>query len=448
MSTLIFKNVHVVNEGNIEVNDVLIKNNHFEKVAPTIDVKEKALEIDGSGLHLMPGLIDDQVHFREPGLTHKASIYTEAKAAVAGGVTSFMEMPNVKPPTLTHALLEEKYLIGQHHSVANYSFFMGVSNDNIEEALKINRHKKEVCGLKIFMGSSTGNMLVDNIITLEKIFAESEVLIATHCEQENIISQHIEQLKAQHVDYNHVSFHPIIRDVEACYESSLSAIQLAKKHHTRLHILHISTERELQLFTNLFPLKDKRITAEVCVHHLHFTADDYAQYGNLIKCNPAIKAKENREALWQALLDDRLDIIATDHAPHTWDEKQQDYVSAPAGVPLVQHSLYLLLEAYKAGKISLEKIVEKACHAPAICFEIEKRGYIREGYFADAVLVNLNEQYTVTKENILYKCGWSPFEGHTFPALSHKTIVNGHVVYDQGVINEQSKGMRLRFDRN
>lgn len=448
MSTLIFKNVHVVNEGNIEVNDVLIKNNHFEKVAPTIDVKEKALEIDGSGLHLMPGLIDDQVHFREPGLTHKASIYTEAKAAVAGGVTSFMEMPNVKPPTLTHALLEEKYLIGQHHSVANYSFFMGVSNDNIEEALKINRHKKEVCGLKIFMGSSTGNMLVDNIITLEKIFAESEVLIATHCEQENIISQHIEQLKAQHVDYNHVSFHPIIRDVEACYESSLSAIQLAKKHHTRLHILHISTEKELQLFTNLFPLKDKRITAEVCVHHLHFTADDYAQYGNLIKCNPAIKAKENREALWQALLDDRLDIIATDHAPHTWDEKQQDYVSAPAGVPLVQHSLYLLLEAYKAGKISLEKIVEKACHAPAICFEIEKRGYIREGYFADAVLVNLNEQYTVTKENILYKCGWSPFEGHTFPALIHKTIVNGHVVYDQGVINEQSKGMRLRFDRN
>ncbi len=381
MSTLIFKNVHVVNEGNIEVNDVLIKNNHFEKVAPTIDVKEKAVEIDGTGMHLMPGLIDDQVHFREPGLTHKASIYTEAKAAVAGGVTSFMEMPNVKPPTLTHALLEEKYLIGQHHSVANYSFFMGVSNDNIEEALKINRHKKEVCGLKIFMGSSTGNMLVDNIITLEKIFAESEVLIATHCEQENIISQHIEQLKAQHVDYNHVSFHPIIRDVEACYESSLSAIQLAKKHHTRLHILHISTEKELQLFTNLFPLKDKRITAEVCVHHLHFTADDYAQYGNLIKCNPAIKAKENREALWQALLDDRLDIIATDHAPHTWDEKQQDYVSAPAGVPLVQHSLYLLLEAYKAGKISLEKIVEKACHAPAICFEIEKRGYIREGIF-------------------------------------------------------------------
>ncbi|MBK6329974.1 MAG: dihydroorotase [Bacteroidetes bacterium] len=448
MSTLIFKNVHVVNEGNIEVNDVLIKNNHFEKVAPTIDVKEKAVEIDGTGMHLMPGLIDDQVHFREPGLTHKASIYTEAKAAVAGGVTSFMEMPNVKPPTLTHALLEEKYLIGQHHSVANYSFFMGSSKDNIEEEVKINRNKKELCGLKIFMGSSTGNMLVDNIITLEKIFAESEVLIATHCEQENIISQHIEQLKAQHVDYNHVSFHPIIRDVEACYESSLSAIQLAKKHHTRLHILHISTEKELQLFTNLFPLKDKRITAEVCVHHLHFTADDYAQYGNLIKCNPAIKAKENREALWQALLDDRLDIIATDHAPHTWDEKQQDYVSAPAGVPLVQHSLYLLLEAYKAGKISLEKIVEKACHAPAICFEIEKRGYIREGYFADAVLVNLNEKYTVTKENILYKCGWSPFEGHTFPALIHKTIVNGHVVYDQGVINEQSKGMRLRFDRN
>ncbi len=357
MSSIIIKNVQVVNEGQIQRKDVLMKNHHFERIDNHIDTKERALEIDGEALHLLPGLIDDQVHFREPGLTHKATIYTEAKAAVAGGVTSFMEMPNVKPPTLSHELLEQKYAIGKQSSLANYSFFMGVSNDNISEALKINKHKNEVCGLKIFMGSSTGNMLVDNIITLEKIFAESEVLIATHCEQENIIRQNIEKLKADHIDYNHAKFHPIIRDVEACYESSISAIQLAKKHDTRLHILHISTERELQLFTNLFPLEQKRITAEVCVHHLHFSADDYAQLGNLIKCNPAIKAKENREALWSALLDDRLDIIATDHAPHTWEEKQLPYVEAPAGLPLVQHSLYVLLDAFKSGRISLEKIV-------------------------------------------------------------------------------------------
>jgi len=439
MNTIVIKNVLLVNEGIVTAKDVLIKNNHFEKIGSSIDVKERAVEINGEGLHLLPGLIDDQVHFREPGLTHKADIHSEARAAVAGGVTSFMEMPNVKPPTLTYDLLEQKYETGKHSSLANYSFFMGVSNDNIDEALKINKHKKDVCGLKIFMGSSTGNMLVDNIVTLEKIFADSEMLIATHCEQENIIRQNI--------DYNDVKFHPVIRDVEACYESSIGAIQLAKKHNTRLHILHISTEKELQLFTNMFPLKDKRITAEVCVHHLHFTADDYAQYGNLIKCNPAIKAKENKEALWKALLDDRLDIIATDHAPHTWDEKQLPYIEAPAGVPLVQHSLYLLLEAYKSGKITLEKIVEKACHAPAICFEIEKRGYINEGFFADAVLVNLNKNYTVSKENILYKCKWSPFEGHTFPALIEKTFVNGNIVFDNGIINENEKGMRLTFDR-
>lgn len=447
MNTIIIKGIQVVNAGQIETKDVLIKRGHFERIDNHIDSKERAVEIVGEGLHMLPGLIDDQVHFREPGLTHKASIYTESKAAVAGGVTSFMEMPNVKPPTLTQELLEQKYEIGKHQSLANYSFFMGVSNDNIAEALKVNQHKKDVCGLKIFMGSSTGNMLVDNIVTLEKVFSESEVLIATHCEQENVIRKNIEKLEAEHISYNHARFHPIIRDVEACYESSISAIQLAKKHNTRLHILHISTEKELQLFTNLFPLKEKRITAEVCVHHLHFTADDYTQFGNLIKCNPAIKEKSHKEALWKALLDDRLDIIATDHAPHTWDEKQQPYLQAPAGIPLVQHSLYILLQAYKEGRISLEKIVEKACHAPAICFEVEKRGYVQEGYFADAVLVNLHQNYTVSKENILHKCAWSPFEGHIFPACIEKTIVNGNIVYDNGIFDEGTKGSRLSFTR-
>lgn len=448
MNTILIKNVQLVNEGRIEVKDMLMKQQHIERIDDQISVKENAIEINGEGLHLLPGLIDDQVHFREPGLTYKADIHSEARAAVAGGVTSFMEMPNVKPPTLNHQLLEEKYQIARHHSVANYSFFMGVSNDNAEEALRTNEYKRDVCGLKIFMGSSTGNMLVDNIVTLEKIFAGSEMLIATHCEQEDIIRQNIEKLKAENINYNDASFHPVIRNTEACYESSLGAIQLAKKHNTRLHILHISTAKELQLFTNLFPLQQKRITAEVCVHHLHFTADDYPQYGNLIKCNPAIKAKENKEALWQALLDDRLDIIATDHAPHTWEEKQLPYTEAPAGIPLVQHSLYLLLQAYKEGRISLEKIVEKACHAPAICFDVKERGYLREGYFADAVLVDLNKNYKVGKENILYKCGWSPFEGHTFPALIEKTFVNGHIAFENGSVNENEKGLRLSFERN
>ena len=447
MQKYLFKNIQVVNEGKIQSLDVLTNGDRIEKIAPAIDTPSRVTEINGEGKYLFPGVIDDQVHFREPGLTHKADIHSESRAAVAGGVTSFMEMPNTIPNALTIPLLEDKYGIAEKSSLANYSFYMGVSNSNTEEVLRAAENRKNICGIKIFMGSSTGNMLVDNHATLNRIFAECDMLIATHCEDERIIRNNYEQLKAGKGELSPAD-HPLVRNEEACFESSLVAVQFAKKYNSRLHILHISTEKELQLFGNMLPLKEKRITAEVCVHHLHFTADDYAQYGNLIKCNPAIKAKENREALWQALLDDRLDIIATDHAPHTWDEKQQDYVSAPAGVPLVQHSLYLLLEAYKAGKISLEKIVEKACHAPAICFEIEKRGYIREGYFADAVLVNLNEKYTVTKENILYKCGWSPFEGHTFPALIHKTIVNGHVVYDQGVINEQSKGMRLRFDRN
>lgn len=443
---IILKSVQVVNEGKIELKDVLIKNQRFEKIENSIS-SNGAKEIDCEGLYLLPGLIDDQVHFREPGLTHKASIATESRAAVAGGVTSFMEMPNVNPPSLNLELLEQKYEIAKNTSPANYSFFLGVSNENADDALQINKHRNEICGLKIFMGSSTGNMLVDNIVSLERIFSESEVLIATHCEQEQIIAQNKKRLLDEGIDINHTKYHPIIRDVEACYESSLTAIQLAKKFDTRLHILHISTEKELALFTNMFPLKDKRITSEVCVHHLTFSSDDYEKYGNLIKCNPAIKTKENREALWEALLDDRLDIIATDHAPHTWEEKQKPYLDAPAGIPLVQHSLLILLEAYKNGIISLEKIVEKACHAPAECFQIKGRGYIREGYMADAVLVDLNKSTMVTKENILYKCNWSPFEGHDFPAQIHTTFVNGEIVFQDQKLVDKIAGMRLQFER-
>ncbi|MFZ1261853.1 MAG: dihydroorotase, partial [Chitinophagaceae bacterium] len=387
-----------------------------------------------------------QVHFREPGLTHKATIYTEAKAAVAGGVTSYMEMPNTIPNALTQELLENKYNIASQHSVANYSFFMGTGNDNAEEVLKTNDMKKDVCGIKIFMGSSTGNMLVDNPNTLDKIFRESEVLIATHCEDEKIIRQNLEKIKSTGKILT-AADHPIIRDEEACYESSLYAIQIAKKYNTRLHILHISTEKELQLFTNMFPLKDKRITAEVCVHHLHFTSDDYAALGNQIKCNPAIKAPQNKEALWKALLDDRLDVIATDHAPHTWQEKNESYEKAHAGLPLVQHSLSLMLYYYKQGKISLEKIAEKMSHAVSDCFQIKNRGYIREGYHADLVIVDPNQSTKVTKENILYKCGWSPLEKFDFPASITHTFVNGHLVYKNGIWDESQQGQRLKFDR-
>jgi dihydroorotase len=447
MENYIIKNIQVVNEGIITSKDVYVKKGRFEKIDREISVKEAAVEINGEGLHLIPGLIDDQVHFREPGLTHKADIATESRAAVAGGVTSFMEMPNVNPPSLNLELLEQKYTRAAQVSPANYSFFMGVSNDNAEQALQVNKYKNDICGLKIFMGSSTGNMLVDNVVTLENIFSNSEVLIAIHSEHEGIAQANKQRLLDEGVVINHARFHPIIRDVDTCYEMSVSAIQMAMKFDTRLHILHITTEKELQLFSNMLPLKDKRITSEVCVHHLYFTADDYEQYGNLIKCNPAIKAKENKEALWKALIDDRLDIIATDHAPHTWDEKQQDYLNAPAGVPLIQHSLLMLLEAYHEGRISLEKIVEKACHAPAECFQIKDRGYIREGYYADAVLVDLNKPTTVSKNNLLYKCGWSPLEGHTFKGAIEKTFVSGNLVYTDGRVLEGKQGMRLGFDR-
>ena len=436
-------------------------------IAPSITKKQAGYtEINGEGKYLLPGCIDDQVHFREPGLTHKANIYTESKAAVAGGVTSFMEMPNTVPPALTHQLLEEKYSMAANSSLANYSFFMGVSNNNAAEALRTNDRKNDICGIKIFMGSSTGNLLVDNYLTLDKIFSESELLIATHCEEEGMIKENFERLKKEKAILQ-PSDHPLIRDEEVCFESSFKVVQLAKKYGTRLHILHISTERELQLFTNMLPLKDKRITAEVCVHHLHFTANDYEQYGNLIKCNPAIKAPHNREALWKALLDDRLDVIATDHAPHLIEEKLPGNIDfakswplcdgevsptgggleGAAGIPLVQHSLLLMLHYFKEGKISLEKISEKMSHAVAECFEIKNRGYIREGYYADLVIVDLNEKTTVSKQNILYKCGWSPFEGQTFPAAITHTFVNGNLVYGDGVWNESVKGNRLQFDR-
>ncbi len=446
MQKYLIKSINVINEGTIFTADILLSNGRIEKIAPSISVTTDVTEINGEGKYLLPGAIDDQVHFREPGLTYKATIYTEAKAAIAGGVTSFMEMPNTQPPAFTQQLLEDKYDIAAQTSLANYSFYMGTSNDNTEEVLKTNDKKQDVCGIKIFMGSSTGNLLVDNYLTLGRIFSESELLIATHCEEEAIIKQNLAELKNIKPVLT-ASDHPIIRNEDACFESSFKAVQLAKKYNTRLHILHISTEKELQLFTNMLPLKDKRITAEVCVHHLHFTSNDYDKLGNLIKCNPAIKAPHHKEALWPALLDDRLDVIATDHAPHTWQEKQEPYEKAHAGIPLVQHSLLLMLYYYQQKKISLEKIVQKMSHAVADCFGIKDRGYIREGYYADMVIVDLNETTTVQKNNILYKCGWSPFEGMQFPAVITHTFVNGNLVYGNGVWDESVKGKRLFFDR-
>ena len=424
----------------------MIKNGRIEKIASQIDTKGAITEINGENQFLLPGVIDDQVHFREPGLTHKANIYSEAKAAVAGGTTSFMEMPNTQPPVFTQALLEDKYQIGANTSLANYSFYMGTSQDNLEEILKTNEKKKDVCGIKIFMGSSTGNLLVENPLVLEKIFGGTELLIATHCEEESLIKRNKAALEAIKPILEPAD-HPIIRDEEVCFESSFKAIQLAKKFDARLHILHISTAKELQLFSNLRTLADKRITAEVCVHHLHFTSNDYASLGNFIKCNPAIKAPENKNALWEGLLNDQLDVIATDHAPHTLAEKQEAYAHAHAGLPLVQHGLMLMLKYVEEGKISMEKMVEKMSHAVATCFEIKDRGFIREGYHADLVLVK-KAPYTVSKENILYHCAWSPFEGNSFPYQINTTFVNGYKVYHEGVFNEAQKGQRLQFTRS
>ncbi len=443
MTSILIKNATIINEGKKFNADLFIKDGKIEQIGESLNPGGTYKEINAEGKWLIPGVIDDQVHFREPGLTHKATIESEAMAAVAGGTTSFMEMPNTNPPATTQELLEQKYTRAAEVSVANYSFFMGVANDNVDEVLRTNEKKRDVCGIKIFMGSSTGNMLVDNYVTLNKVFSETELLIATHCEDERIIKAN----KEKYADAENASFHPLIRNAEACFESSFSAVQLAKQHDTRLHILHISTAREIQLFTNMLPLKDKRITSEVCVHHLHFTADDYAKLGTQIQCNPAIKAPENKDALWKALLDDTLDIIATDHAPHTWEEKQLPYGKAPSGLPLVQHSLQMMLHYVKEGRITVEKVVEKMCHAPAECFLIDKRGYIREGYWADLVLVDPNEAYTVEKSNILYQCGWSPLEGVSLPATITHTIVSGNIAFENGKVHTERKGMRLEFNK-
>jgi dihydroorotase len=446
MQNYLIKNITIVNEGKSVHGDVLIKNDRIEKIGSSLQVPYQVDEIAGDSLHLLPGAIDDQVHFREPGLTHKATIYSESKAAVAGGVTSFMEMPNTVPPVFTQELLEQKYEIARNTSLANYSFFMGTSNDNTEEALKTNEKKDRVAGIKIFMGSSTGGLLVDNYLSLERLFRDSEVLIATHCEDEKIIKTNLERIKNSKPILE-PSDHPLIRDENACFESSLTAIQFAKKNNSRLHILHISTEKELQLFSNMLPLAEKRITTEVCVHHLHFNSDDYATLGNRIKCNPAIKAPHNREALWKALLDDRLDVIATDHAPHTVEEKSGSYEHAHAGLPLVQHSVLMMLNYVALGKISIEKVAEKMSHAVATCFQIGNRGYIREGYMADLVIADLNAKTTVQKDNILYKCGWSPLEGTALAAAITHTFVNGNLVYGKGSWDESQKGQRLNFNR-
>ncbi len=442
----LFKNARIVNEGTQRVTDVLVKNERIEKIADniTLDSNIDATIYDLNGDYLLPGAIDDQVHFREPGLTHKANIETESYAAIAGGITSFMEMPNTNPQATTQVLLEEKYQIAAQTSAANYSFFMGTTNDNYDEVMRTDI--KNVCGVKIFMGSSTGNMLVDSEQTLAKLFANIETLIATHCEDEATIKANLEKAKSIYGDNVPVEQHPLIRSAEACYLSSSIATKLAKKYGTRLHILHISTAKELELFDNSLPLEKKHITAEVCVHHLWFSDKDYAQKGNLIKWNPAVKTEHDKNTLWQGLLDDRLDVIATDHAPHTIEEKGQSYLNAPSGGPLVQHALLAMLDKVEEGKISIEKVVEKMAHAPAVCFKINDRGYIREGYYADLVVVK-KQATTVSKENILYKCGWSPFEGHTFNYSVDKTFINGQLAYSKDEKITQKFGQRLTFNR-
>ena len=441
---ILIKNAKIVNEGNIYSSDVLIKDKLIKKISTVISTSVDKV-INAEGLYLIPGVIDDQVHFREPGLTHKADIYTESKAAISGGITSFMEMPNTNPQTLTHDLLEEKFQIARERSLANYTFFMGASNSNLEEVLKTN--PKTVAAIKIFLSSSTGNLLVDNATVLEEIFSKSNMLIAVHCEDEKTIQKNIQKARIEFGEDVPMSQHPIIRSAEACYRSSSLAIDLAKKHQTRLHVFHLSTAKELALFDNKLPITEKQITAEVCIHHLWFDDSNYIDKGTLIKWNPAVKKESDKEALFQALLDDRLDIVATDHSPHTLEEKSKCYFKAPSGAPLVQHALPAMLEFVKQKKISFEKVVEKMCHNPAICFQIENRGFIREGYFADLVLLNLTNPWKVKKENILYKCGWSPFEGETFNAKITNTFVNGHLVYENGCFDESKNGMRLTFDR-
>ncbi len=446
MSNYLIVNANIVNEGKVTSGDVLIRNGRIEKIANSIAPEGNLETIDANGSYLIPGVIDDQVHFREPGLTHKANIQTESRAAVAGGITSFMEMPNTVPNALTQELLQDKYDIAAKTSMANYSFFMGASNDNLEEVLKTNR--KDVCGIKIFMGSSTGNMLVDNEKTLASIFSNAELIIATHCEDEETVRRNTEIYREKYGESMPFKYHPEIRSEEACYLSSSFASGLARKHGARLHILHISTAKETELFDNNIPLKDKKITSEACIHHLWFNDSFYDTKGAFIKWNPAVKTEEDRNGIWKALLDDRIDVIATDHAPHTLEEKANGYFSAPSGGPLVQHSLVAMMQFEKQGKISIERIVEKMCHNPAILFEIKERGYIREGYHADLVLVDPNKAWEVNRSNVLAKCGWSPFEGETFGSSVTHTFINGELAYNNGKFNEQLFGQRLLFDRD
>ncbi|MDH3381407.1 MAG: dihydroorotase [Flavobacteriaceae bacterium] len=442
---ILIQNAKIVNEGLVFRSDLLIENGYIKKINPDIIVDSSVQIINAKGQFLLPGLIDDQVHFREPGLTHKATIASESKAAVAGGITSFIEMPNTNPPCITQELLEDKFQIAKNSSLANYSFMIGGTNTNLEELLKTD--SKNVAGIKLFLGSSTGNMLVDDESFLEKLFSSTDILIAVHCEDETTIRENLTIYREKFGDNIPIEFHPIIRSEKACYLSSSKAIALAKKTGARLHVFHLSTAKETELFTNEIQLKDKRITAEVCVHHLWFDDSDYQNKGNFIKWNPAIKTANDKKGLWKALLDNRIDVIATDHAPHTLEEKNQVYTKVPSGGPLVQHALPALLEMVHQQQISIEKLVEKSCHNPAILFQIDKRGFIKEGYYADLVLVDMNNLWTVEKENILYQCGWSPFEGTTFQSKITHTFVNGNLVYQNGNFISNIKGKRLEFNR-
>lgn len=445
MATLLIRNAQLVNEGKIYFADVFIKDGIIEKIDTNGISMQADNVLDAEGLYLLPGVIDDQVHFREPGLTHKGELYTESRAAVAGGVTSFMEMPNTVPSATTIELLEQKYKRAAEVSLANYSFYLGTTNRNLEELLKLD--ERNICGIKIFMGSSTGDMLVDDPNALEAIFKHVRTIITTHCEDDPSIKANAARIRAQYGESAGAEFHPIIRDAEACYKSSAYAVGLAKKYNSRLHVLHISTAKELELFRNDIPLSQKRITAEACIHHLWFSDEDYATKGNFIKWNPAVKSKADREAIWQAVHDGRIDVIATDHAPHTLQEKQQPYFNAPSGGPLIQHTLLAMLEFYKQGKISLESIVQKMSHNVAELFEIDRRGFIREGYYADLVLVDLHKPTPVTPESLLYKCRWSPFDGYVFGSTIHTTLVNGIISWHDGKLASDKNGMRLAFNR-
>lgn len=446
MKGILIKNARVVNEGSVQDLDLLIEGEYIRKIAKQInEFPPNTMIIDAKKRYLIPGLIDDQVHFREPGLTHKADIGSESRAAVAGGITSFIEMPNTVPNATTQELLEDKFKIAEKVSLANYSFMIGGTNDNLEELLKTNG--RNVAGIKLFLGSSTGNMLVDDEQVLEKIFSSTDLLIALHCEDETTIKNNLDKQKSIYGDDIPMELHPVIRSEEACYLSSSKAVELAKRTGARIHVFHLSTAKETHLFTNKIPLEEKRITSEVCIHHLTFDDRDYEEKGSHIKWNPAVKSSKDRSGLWKALLDDRIDVIATDHAPHTLEEKAQVYTKAPSGGPLVQHALTAMMEAVKEGRITVEKMVQKMCHNPAILFRIEKRGYIREGYYADLVLVDPDHPQTVTRENLYYKCGWSPFEGRTFHSSVTHTFVNGNLVFREGVFYEEEKGQRLLFNR-